>query len=137
MLEELGIGLVPFSPLGKGFLTGTVTSGDDVKGKFPVEFPRFSDGTLEKHQALVDTVKALAARHECTPGQVALAWIIGRLPYAAPIPGTSQAERASENSRAADVTLTQADLDELTETSAKFQVDSVRYPEYMQRMIDR
>lgn len=137
LLEDLGIGFVPFSPLGKGFLTGTIQSADDVAGKNAAIFPRFNDDTLAHHQALVDAVAAVASRHSCTPGQVALAWIIARLPYASPIPGTSKAERATENSRAADVRLTQADVAELDEISAKFQVDPVRYPEHMQRWVNR
>lgn len=137
VLEELGIGLVPFSPLGKGFLTGTVAALEDVKGKPAAIFPRFHDDTVTKHRALVDAVTAVAERHGCTPGQVALAWIINRLPYAAPIPGTSKAARATENAGAADVTLTSADLEQLDATSRQCQVDPTRYPEDMQRMINR
>ncbi len=97
VLEELGIGFVPFSPLGKGFLTGTINSAEDVAGKTTAIFPRFTDATLSHHHELVDTVKQVAARHDCTPGQVALAWIIATLPFASPIPGTSKAHRATEN----------------------------------------
>ena len=89
-LEELGIGLVPFSPLGKGFLTGAITSAADVAGKHVSMFPRFNDETLTAHAALVDAVKAIAAQHGCTPGQVALAWIITTRPYAAPIPARAR-----------------------------------------------
>ncbi|MEI2774643.1 MAG: aldo/keto reductase [Tetrasphaera sp.] len=137
VLDELGIGLVPFSPLGKGFLTGTIGSAADVAGKGTAIFPRFNDATLANDQVLVDAVRAVAGRHECTPGQVALAWIIRRLPHACPIPGTSKAARASENSRAAAVELTDDDLRELDETSARFQVDSVRYPAALQALINR
>nr|WP_277627980.1 aldo/keto reductase [Arsenicicoccus dermatophilus] len=137
VLDELGIGLVPFSPLGKGFLTGTIRTAADVAGQHISMFPRFNDETLARHQALVDAVAAVAERHGCTPGQVALAWIIGRLPGAAPIPGTSKPERATENAHAADVSLTPADLAELDRVSADCQVDPLRYPDHMQQMIDR
>lgn len=137
VLEELGIGLVPFSPLGKGFLTGTITSAQDVAGKHVSMFPRFNDETLSRHRALVDAVTAVAEQHECTPGQVALAWIIGRLPYAAPIPGTSKARRATENSHAADVRLSAEEIAELDRVSADCQVDPKRYPDDMQRLINR
>lgn len=137
VLEELGIGFVPFSPLGKGFLTGTISKAEDVAGKMTSIFPRFNDDTIAQHQALVDAVSEVAGRYGCTPGQVALAWIIGRLPYAAPIPGTSKGERAAENSGAAAVDLTAADISALDEVSSNCQVDSVRYPADMQQMINR
>ena len=134
---ELGIGFVPFSPLGKGFLTGTITTAEDVAGKTAAIFPRFNDDTLTRHQDLVTKVRGIADRHRCSPGQVALAWIISTRAYACPIPGTSKAERATENSHAADVHLTDADIQELNETSAQFQVDPIRYPEHMQKMVNR
>ena len=137
MLEELGIGFVPFSPLGKGFLTGTIKTAEDVAGKTTAIFPRFNDNTLTQHQDLVTKVSEIADRHRCSPGQVALAWIISTRPYACPIPGTSKADRASENSHAADVHLTDADIQELNETSTQFQVDPIRYPEHMQKMVNR
>lgn len=137
VLEELGIGLVPFSPLGKGYLTGTITKAADVAGKSTAIFPRFNDDTLARHQELVDTVKEVASRHGRTPGQVALAWIIETLPHACPIPGTSRPERATENSEAYQVRLTAADIEALNKTSSRFQVDPVRYPERMQNMINR
>jgi aryl-alcohol dehydrogenase-like predicted oxidoreductase len=137
LLEQLGIGFVPFSPLGKGYLTGTIKSAEDVAGKNTAIFPRFNDNTLTQHQELVDKVKEIAARHGCTPGQVALAWIITTRPYTCPIPGTSRTERATENSKAADVQLADSDIQELNETSARFQVDPIRYPEHMQKMVNR
>lgn len=137
LLEELGIGFVPFSPLGKGYLTGTINTAADVEGKGNALFPRFNDDTLTRHRELIDTVKRVADRQECTPGQVALAWIIETRPYACPIPGTSRADRARENSEASRVHLTAKDIQELTETSARCQVDPVRYPERLQKMINR
>jgi aryl-alcohol dehydrogenase-like predicted oxidoreductase len=136
-LEQLGIGFVPFSPLGKGYLTGTIKTTEDVAGKSTAIFPRFNDNTLTQHQELVDKVKEIAARHGCTPGQVALAWIITARSYTCPIPGTSRTDRAKENSKAADVHLADTDIQELNETSAKFQVDPIRYPEHMQKMVNR
>ena len=137
VLEQLGIGFVPFSPLGKGYLTGTIKTTEDVAGKNTAIFPRFNDNTLTQHQELVDKVKEIATRHGCTPGQVALAWIITTRPYTCPIPGTSRTERATENSKAADVQLADTDIQELNETSAKFQVNPIRYPEHMQKMVNR
>lgn len=137
VLEELGIGFVPFSPLGKGFLTGTIRSAADVAGQHVSIFPRFNDNTLGRDLELVDVVRGIAEREGATPGQVALAWIITTRPYAAPIPGTSRPERARENALAAEVRLTPEDLALLDETSARFQVDPLRYPEDMQRMINR
>ncbi|CAI9403199.1 aldo/keto reductase [Aestuariimicrobium sp. T2.26MG-19.2B] len=136
-LEELGIGFVPFSPLGKGFLTGKLTSPDQVDDRRKGMFPRFQDATMKQHQGLVDVVTEVADKHHCTPGQVALAWIITTRSYAAPIPGTSKPERAAENSNAASVELDADDLARLDETSRQFQVDSVRYAPQMQQMINR
>lgn len=137
VLEELGIGLVPFSPLGKGFLTGALTSTDQIDERRRALFPRFQDDTLTQHQGLVDLVKQIAEKHACTPGQVALSWIITTRPYAAPIPGTSKAHRATENSSASSVSLDADDLATLDETSKKFQVDSVRYSGAFQTYVNR
>ncbi len=137
VLEELGIGLVPFSPLGKGFLTGAIKTADDIDERRRGMFPRFNDETMSHHAGLVEVVTQIAADHGCTPGQVALAWIITTRPYAAPIPGTSKPHRATENSSAATVTLSEADLRLLDETSNQFQVDPVRYAPAWQQMINR
>ncbi|MGJ6980710.1 aldo/keto reductase [Aestuariimicrobium soli] len=136
-LEELGIGFVPFSPLGKGFLTGKLQSPDQVDERRRSMFPRFQGDVMARHQGLVDLVSAIADKHGCTPGQVALAWIITTRDYAAPIPGTSKPERATENSTAASVQLDSDDLARLDETSKQFQVDSVRYAPLQQGMINR
>lgn len=137
VLEELGIGFVPFSPLGKGFLTGTMATPEDAKTSIGAVMNRFQDDTVTRHQGLVDAVREVAARHACTPGQVALAWIITTRPYAAPIPGTKNPARAAENAGAADVQLTEADIAQLNETSAQFQVDPHRYPGAMQTWVNR
>ena len=136
VLEELGIGLVPFSPLGKGFLTGALTA-DGVDERRRALFPRFSEEKMSEHAGLVDVVTQIAQQHGCTPGQVALAWIISTVPYASPIPGTSKAARATENSTADRVELSAADLTLLDETSKRFQVDPVRYAPSHQRFINR
>lgn len=137
VLEELGIGLVPFSPLGKGFLTGTMSTPEEAREKsIGAVMNRFQDDTVTRHQGLVDAVRNVASAHDCTPGQVALAWIIDRLPYAAPIPGTSKPERAVENAGAADLQLAEDEIATLNEISDQFQVDSNRYPGQMQQMIN-
>ena len=136
VLEELGIGLVPFSPLGKGFLTGALTA-DGVDERRRALFPRFSEEKMSEHAGLVDVVTQISQKHGCTPGQVALAWIISTIPDASPIPGTSKAARATENSTADRVELSAADLTLLDETSKRFQVDPVRYAPSHQRFINR
>ena len=118
-LRELGIGFVPFSPLGKGFLTGTVTTADIKPGEFRASIPRFQADALAANQALVDHVRALADARGATPGQVALAWLLFQAPFIVPIPGTRRRERVDENVGAADVALSPddvADLDALART---------------------
>jgi len=111
-----GIGLIPYSPLGRGFLTGTMTAGttfaaDDFRNRLP----RFSGEALDANQAIVERVRAVAARHDATPGQVALAWVLAQGPSVVPIPGTKRIGRLEENAAAASLTLTEADLRELNE----------------------
>jgi aryl-alcohol dehydrogenase-like predicted oxidoreductase len=137
-LLELGIGFVPFSPLGKGFLTGaintTTTFGD---GDLRNTLPRFTEDARAANQALVDAVSAVAARHDATAGQIALAWLLAQHPWIAPIPGTTKQHRLSENNHAVDITLTGPDLDELAVASDRIDLQAPRYPEDMQRWIDR
>src|SRR6187431_933083 len=104
-LRELGIGFVPFSPLGKGFLTGTVTADDVKPGEYRATTPRFQAESLAANQALVDHVKTLADARGATPGQVALAWLLFQAPFIVPIPGTRRRERLDENAGAADIAL--------------------------------
>jgi aryl-alcohol dehydrogenase-like predicted oxidoreductase len=135
---ELGIGFVPFSPLGKGFLTGTVdTSTTFAENDLRAQIPRFSGKALEHNLALVEEVKAIAAAKGATPGQIALAWLLAQQPWIVPIPGTRRLERLDENLGSADLDLTPEDLAELDRASASVQVQGDRYPEAMQRMIDR
>jgi len=137
-LGELGIGFVPFSPLGRGLLTGQVTATTQFgEGDIRASLPRFEREALEANLALVELIKAVAERGGVTVGQVALAWLLAKQPWIAPIPGTRRLERLDENLAAADLELTPQDLAELDRASASVQVQGARYPEAMQQMIDR
>ena len=138
VLEELGIGFVPFSPLGRGLLTGQVTAASSFsEGDIRASLPRFEQAALEANLALVDLVAAVAARKNATVGQVALAWLLARAPWIVPIPGTRRLDRLEENLSAADLVLSAEDLAELEAASASVRIEGERYPEAMQRMIDR
>ena len=137
-LEELGIGLVPFSPLGKGFLTGTITETtqfdpEDNRGSFP----RFSPEARKANRALVDPIAAFAAKKNATAAQIALAWLLAQKPWIVPIPGTAKLERLEENIGAVAVELSQDDLRELDAATAKIPVQGERYPEALERMTNR
>ncbi|HEV3399617.1 MAG TPA: aldo/keto reductase, partial [Actinomycetes bacterium] len=137
-LEELGIGFVPFSPLGKGFLTGKIgeaTSFDssDIRSTIP----RFTPEARKANQALVDLLGRIAARKHATPAQVALAWLLAQKPWIVPIPGTRRVERLEENLAAAALRLTADDLGEIEGAAEQIQVQGARYPEHLQRLIDR
>jgi aryl-alcohol dehydrogenase-like predicted oxidoreductase len=137
-LEELGIGFVPFSPLGRGFLTGTVNATTEFsEGDIRAGLPRFTVEAREANQAVVDLVRRVADSKSATAGQVALAWLLAKKAWIAPIPGTRRVERLEENLGAADLVLSVDDVAELDEASARIQVVGERYPEAMQRMIDR
>jgi aryl-alcohol dehydrogenase-like predicted oxidoreductase len=137
-LEELGIGFVPFSPLGRGFLTGHVTAGTQFEeGDIRASLPRFERKALEANLALVDLVTRVAKRKNATVGQMALAWLLAQKPWIVPIPGTRRLERLDENLGSAELDLTPEDLAELDKASASVQLQGDRYPEAMQRMIDR
>ncbi len=137
-LDELGIGLVPFSPLGKGFLTGTVSpTADFAVGDVRNVIPRFTAEARQANQAVVDLVKGIAQAKKVTPAQVALAWLLAKQPWIVPIPGTRRLERLDENLGAADLDLSAEDVAELNDASARIAVVGERYPEQMQRMIDR
>jgi len=137
-LVELGIGFVPFSPLGKGFLTGAITSttsfsGSDVRNSLP----RFTEQARLANQALVDLLTAIAARKGATNAQIALAWLLAQHPSIVPIPGTTKVHRLYENTNAVDVHLTPEDLKEITAAADRVDIRGERYPEHMQRMINR
>jgi aryl-alcohol dehydrogenase-like predicted oxidoreductase len=137
-LAELGIGFVPFSPLGRGFLTGTVSASTEFsEGDIRAGLPRFTVEARQANQAVVDLVRRVADAKGATPGQVALAWLLAKQPWIVPIPGTRRIERLEENLGAAALVLTPEDVAELDDTSAQIQVVGERYPEAMQRMIDR
>jgi aryl-alcohol dehydrogenase-like predicted oxidoreductase len=132
-LEELGIGLVPFSPLGKGFLTGTL----DEKTTFtPNDFrnivPRFSAEARKANQGIVDLLRSTAERKAATPAQIALAWLLAQKPWIVPIPGTTKLARIEENVGAAAVELTTEDLREIDEAAAKIDIQGARYPEALE-----
>ncbi len=138
VLEELGIGFVPFSPLGRGFLTGTVSATTEfTDGDIRAGLPRFTVEARQANQAVVDLVRRVADAKGATPGQVALAWLLAQRPWIVPIPGTRRLERLEENLGAADLALTDQDVAELDEASAQISIVGERYPEAMQRMIDR
>ena len=138
VLEELGIGLVPFSPLGRGFLTGTVSANTDfAPGDVRNVLPRFTQEARQANQAVVDLVRGIAETKNATPAQVALAWLLAKKPWIVPIPGTRRLERLDENLGAADVQLTPTDVAELDDASARLEIAGERYPEQMQRTIDR
>jgi aryl-alcohol dehydrogenase-like predicted oxidoreductase len=137
-LEELGIGLVPFSPLGKGFLTGQIddrTTFDSTDFRNVV--PRFTPENRKANLAFVDWLKTFAARKQATPAQVALAWLLAQRPWIVPIPGTTKRHRLDENLGAAAVALTADERVEIDRAAAAIEVQGARYPEHLQRLINR
>ena len=133
VLEELGIGLVPFSPLGKGFLTGTIDSSTQFSNlDFRAQIPRFSAAAIEVNRVLVDLLRTIGDRHGATPAQVALAWLLAQKPWIVPLFGTRTLERFDENVGALQVTLTQADLVEIE--TANLPIHGARYPEAILRL---
>jgi aryl-alcohol dehydrogenase-like predicted oxidoreductase len=134
---ELGIGFVPFSPLGKGFLTGTVDTSTTFAGNdLRAQIPRFTGEALQHNLALVDAVKAIAADQGATPGQIALAWLLAQQPWIVPIPGTTKAHRIEENLAAADVTLPPAEVTPLDGLSTQFEIQGGRYPDLLEAQTD-
>jgi aryl-alcohol dehydrogenase-like predicted oxidoreductase len=137
-LEELGIGFVPFSPLGRGFLTGRIDETTTfASSDFRSSVPRFSPENRKANQGVVDLVKTIAGRKGATPAQVALAWVLSRRPWIVPIPGTTKLRRLEENLAAVDVELTAGDHREIESALAEITVHGHRYSETSQRMIDR
>ncbi|MFB9315215.1 aldo/keto reductase [Nocardioides plantarum] len=137
-LDELGIGLVPFSPLGRGFLTGAITSSTAFDSTdIRTSMPRFTPEALAANQAVVDLLQRIAAAKDGTPGQVALAWLLAQQPWIVPIPGTRRTSRVRENLGGADLELTADDLAEIETAIAAVEVQGHRYPDAMERMIDR
>jgi len=137
-LEELGIGFVPFSPLGKGFLTGTI---DDKTTFEPTDFrnvvPRFTEENRKANVAFVEWLKTFAARKNATPAQIALAWLLAQKPWIVPIPGTTKRHRLDENLGAANIQLTAADFREIDRAASQIEVHGARYPEALLKMVGR
>jgi len=137
-LEELGIGLVPFSPLGRGFLTGKMdknTTFDDTD--FRKNLPRFAPEALKANHALAELLGKIAAEKKVTPAQIALGWILAQKPWIVPIPGTTKLPRLEENMGAATMELTADDLHEIQEATAQINIVGDRYPEYLQKMVGK
>jgi len=137
-LEELGIGFVPFSPLGKGFLTGKISASTTFdKTDFRNIVPRFTPENRKANQAVVDLVTKVAEKKKATPAQIALAWLLAQKPWIVPIPGTTKLTRLEENIGAADVQLTPEDLREIDSASSRIKVQGARYPEELQKLVNR
>ena len=137
-VEELGIGFVPFSPLGRGFLTGKIDENTTFDSSdFRNSVPRFTPEARKANQALVDLLSKVAERKKATPAQIALAWLLAQKPWIVPIPGTTKAQRLEENIGAAAVELTSDDLREIDDAASTITVQGARYPESLQRMTGR
>ncbi|HEV7552623.1 MAG TPA: aldo/keto reductase [Candidatus Angelobacter sp.] len=137
-LEELGIGFVPFSPLGKGFLTGKISEETKFDTTdFRNIVPRFTSENRKANQAVVDLITKFAEQKKATPAQIALAWILAQKPWMVPIPGTTKLHRLEENIGAANVQLTPDDLRQIDNTTAKIPVQGARYPENLQKLVNR
>jgi aryl-alcohol dehydrogenase-like predicted oxidoreductase len=138
VLEELGIGLVPYSPLGRGFLTGKIDANTTFdKADFRNTLPRFSPEARKANQALVDLLGSIAEQKKATPAQIALAWLLARKPWIVPIPGTTKLNRLDENIAAAALELTPDDLRVIEGAAAKIKVQGDRYPEKLEQMTGR
>jgi aryl-alcohol dehydrogenase-like predicted oxidoreductase len=134
-LEELGIGFVPYSPLGKGFLTGAIKENTTfASSDFRSTLPRFTPEALKANQALVDLLGSIAQRKKATPAQIALAWLLAQKPWMVPIPGTTKLNRLEENIGAAAVELSPDDLRDIDSAASKIKVEGARYPERLERM---
>ena len=137
-LEELGIGFVPFSPLGKGFLTGAINEDTKFdKNDFRNIVPRFNEENRKANQAFVEVVGKFAAQKKATPAQIALAWLLAQKPWIVPIPGTTKLHRLEENIGAAAITLSCTDLRQIDEAASKIAVQGARYPDELQKLVGR
>jgi aryl-alcohol dehydrogenase-like predicted oxidoreductase len=137
-LEELGIGLVPYSPLGKGFLTGKMDENTELgKGDFRSTLPRFTPEARKANQAFVDLLASIAKQKNATPAQIALAWLLAQKPWIVPIPGTTKLTRLEENIGAISIDLTPEDLRGIDSAAAKIHVEGNRYPEHLEKMTGR
>jgi aryl-alcohol dehydrogenase-like predicted oxidoreductase len=138
LLEELGIGMVPYSPLGKGFLTGKMNEETKLgENDFRKQLPRFQPAAMKANKAFVDLLNDIAAKKKATPAQIALAWILEQKPWMVPIPGTTKLSRLEENLGAVSVELTADDLREINKASADISAEGTRYPEHLEKMTGR
>jgi len=138
LLEELGIGFVPYSPLGRGFLTGKMNESTTFdSADFRNTLPRFTPEARQANRALVDLLGAIAKRKNATPAQIALAWLLGQKPWIVPIPGTTKPQRLEENVGAAEIELTKDDLREIESAASQIEVQGARYPEHLEQMTGR
>ena len=137
-MEELGIGFVPFSPLGRGFLTGKIDENTTFDSTdFRSTVPRFAPEARKANRALVDLIESIAQRKGATPAQIALAWLLAQKPWIVPIPGTTKLHRLRENVEAASVELTDGDLRDIESAASRITVQGHRYSEGSQQMVDR
>jgi aryl-alcohol dehydrogenase-like predicted oxidoreductase len=137
-LEELGIGFVPFSPLGKGFLTGAINAQTQFdKSDFRNVVPRFEEENRKANQVVVDKIMDFAKRKNVTPAQVALAWVLAQKPWIVPIPGTTKIQRLEENMKSEQLVLTNDDLKEIEESFSSIQIQGARYPQHLQARVGR
>jgi len=138
VLEELGIGFVPFSPLGRGFLTGTINENTQFESTdFRNTLPRFSAENRKANQALVELLKEIAIEKGSTPAQIALAWLLAQQPWIIPIPGTTKLHRLQENIQAATIVLSADDLQQIQQAASKITVQGARYPEHLQKTVGK
>jgi aryl-alcohol dehydrogenase-like predicted oxidoreductase len=138
VVRKFGVGIIPYSPLGKGFLTGAMSKDTPIsENDFRKNLPRFTPEAMEKNQALVDLLKRIAEEKNATAAQIALAWLLAKKPGIVPIPGTTKLNRLEENLGAANVVLTAADLDKIERAAAEIQVEGERYPPQLQAMVGR
>jgi aryl-alcohol dehydrogenase-like predicted oxidoreductase len=134
VLEELGIGFVPFSPLGKGFLTGKIDENTNFdKNDFRNIVPRFSTDARKANQSLVDLLHQIAAEKNATPAQIALTWLLAQKPWIVPIPGTTKLNRLKENLGSASIELSSADLEEIESAASQIKIEGARYPEHLEK----
>jgi len=137
-LEELGIGFVPFSPLGKGFLTGAINENTEFdKTDFRNIVPHFSQEARKANQVMVDLLNSIASQKNATPAQIALAWLLAQKPWIVPIPGTTKLRRLEENIGAVDIVLTARDLKSIEEAAAQIQIEGARYPSHLQARVGK
>ena len=138
MLQELGIGFVPFSPLGKGYLTGKVNENTELDSSdFRKTLPRFTPEALKANQGIVDLLSTIARDKNATPAQIALAWLLAQKPWIVPIPGTTRLHRLEENIGAMTIELTPDDLREIDSAASQIKLEGDRYPEHIKKMVGR